>query len=419
MGTANSLLLIGENKETILNFRSKLMLLRDVDSITESSIDMAISNCRKYIPDAVIIFDQKKDERLFEICKTIRQDSILKNIPVIFVLNNFDDEFLLSAFDAGMSDYITLPSSDSNVLMRIIWSLQNSATSRELDKKNLLLADLKVLDKETGAYTPEYTDQVFSNEINSAQKYKNSLSLMAIAADKIYQEKINDSFLAETIRTALRTSDLLGSPESKIFFVILPKTDKNGVQTVFKRISSAVSENFTISAGACELEEGMTFEDISNKTLNALSQALEEANSLVIDEKPLINKPSDSWLDKVQDENKNYKLFKQAFAKKTQNVIKPTFIEAQNLFSQKYQENISVNSNITEKECSFFITDNTNQNQACFKITDAGFSKVVLDLFYIKNKIQSNKHSKTDLSNIDESYLLKILNNISKEFDTF
>ena len=70
-----------------MEFRSKLMLLRDIDSIISTTINKALEFCRKYIPDTVIVFTHTNETRLFEICKAVRLDPLLKNIPIILIFD--------------------------------------------------------------------------------------------------------------------------------------------------------------------------------------------------------------------------------------------------------------------------------------------------------------------------------------------
>lgn len=137
MPKTNSILVVSDKQKDILEFRSKLMLLRDIDSIICTTTNKALEVCRKYIPDTLIVFTHTKETRLFEICKAIRFDPLLKNIPIIFIFDKYDEEFILSSFDAGINDYLILPVNNTEVLMRSIWSLQKSELTRELEKKRL------------------------------------------------------------------------------------------------------------------------------------------------------------------------------------------------------------------------------------------------------------------------------------------
>lgn len=420
MGTANSLLLISDNKEEIAQFRTKLMLLRGVDSIMESPVESAINACRKYIPDTIIIFASQKNDKLLELCKQIRQDSALKNTPIIFLVDLFDEEFILSGFDAGMSDYISMPARDSDILMRVIWCLQKSELSRDLDKKLNVLSDFGVINKETGAYTAKYAPRVFSGEIKTAHRLKYPLSLMAVAVDNIYSDKINDNLLAATISKSVRNMDILGMADNGYFYILLPKTEIKGVKAVFERIKNNAGGEFTISSGAAELSDLTPFAELSENALTALKQALASGNSLVVGEKKQEREISlNSEVAPSQEMNKNYKLFKQVFNKKLNNVITPVFVQTQAEFKEKYPENVLVAQSITENECSFSLKEPERNNEVTLNIAYQGLSKIIIDIFYTKSGEKACQTSQIDIAELNEQYLAAVLNDISLKFDSF
>jgi DNA-binding response OmpR family regulator len=418
MGTANSLLIISDSHEEIIKFQSKLMLLRNVDSVIESIFDSAIENCKKHIPDTIIIFTEKGDQRAFEICKNVRHNALLKNTPILFVLKSFDEECVLSGFDAGISDYITLPARDSDILMRVIWCLQKSETARDIEKKQNLLSDLGVINKEMNAYTPEFTAKVFSNEILAAQKYRYPIALMAVKSDDANDNKIDNRRFAKIINKSVRNSDILGISEDDIFYMILPKTDKNGICTVYERIVNNLKDEITISAGACNLYERMTYDDLSSRTLIALKKAMVKGNSLIIEEAESINKNEDEgWIDKVHNETKNFKLFKQAFNKKLKNIVEPVFYKMYNELQSKYPEKAIIEHYMSGSKCIFSIKDPFVNNEVNLKITDPGFSKVIIDVLYIKQGEQHSTRSKIDLNDLTENNLINIINAMADEFE--
>ncbi|HXW68396.1 MAG TPA: response regulator [Dissulfurispiraceae bacterium] len=50
-----------------------------------------------------------------ELTKTLRSDSILKNIPIIMVTTEADDEDKKKAFDAGVDDYLVKPTNADEI----------------------------------------------------------------------------------------------------------------------------------------------------------------------------------------------------------------------------------------------------------------------------------------------------------------
>jgi DNA-binding NarL/FixJ family response regulator len=419
MNNVNSLLLIANNKEEVLKFRSKLMLLRDVDSIVESNLLNALLTAQKYVPDTIIIFAENKDEQVFEIIREIRTDELLKHIPIIILVDSCDEEYILSGFDAGMSDYISLPARDSEILMRVIWALQKSEISRDLFKKEQLLEDLEVFNKKTGTYKSKYISKVFSNELNSAQRYKYPLSFMVLALAETSKDKVSEDVIAEIIKKSLRGSDILGIPEENKFYVVLPKTKLNGLFTVVNRIKEKMLPDINFHVGVCEIDEKLNFKELAILAHNALKQAERTGERIVIADKldSFQDKSKEDWLNKMQVTSKNYKLFKQVFNKKLKNVIEPVFYQAQQNLRLKYDDKIVIEQFTTESKCFFSIKNIFENKEVVLKITDIGFSKIALDIFFNTQETQDGQQEKIELSELDSKKLINIIENIASKFD--
>ena len=421
MTIAKNIIIVSDKKDDILNFCSKLNILRDIDSFIGCRINEAMEYCVKNIPDTIIFFIYGNDARIVDICRHIRQDFVLRNIPILCIFDKWDEEYALACFDAGMKDFIIQPASDSEFLMRTMSMLQKSVMAREIDKKTALLSDLGVNDAVTGAYKPEYIPKVFTAEINAAKKYKYPLTLLAVSVDKPakYSE---DSYLSKIICRAVRNSDSFGIPEKNKFFIILPQTGINGADVVIERIKSKLDKGITISAGVCESFDGMDYELLSKYTLEALIKAVSGGENKVEighkEEKPVeeTNTPSENLLDKVKANKQEYKKFRQEFTKKIEKVIMPVFNMVKNDLTEKYPGIIEVEQNISETKCLFIIKDIKRKSEVQLKIIDPGFARVVIDNVIIKSNDQIKKHFTVNVNDLTENNILKVLQNLFSEF---
>lgn len=79
----------------------------------------AISAVQRHQPDLILLDVMMPDINGFDVCKTIKQDSSLASIPIIFVtaMGDVEDESL--GFDLGAVDYIHKPISGSIVKRRV------------------------------------------------------------------------------------------------------------------------------------------------------------------------------------------------------------------------------------------------------------------------------------------------------------
>ena len=84
----------------------------------------AISMCRQYKPDMIILDIMLPDEDGFEVCKTIRTFSMA---PILFLSAKTDEVDKIVSFAVGGDDYLTKPFSPREVVSHI------KATLRRLD----------------------------------------------------------------------------------------------------------------------------------------------------------------------------------------------------------------------------------------------------------------------------------------------
>lgn len=88
------------------------------------------------VPDLVVLDILMPEMDGFELCRLLKQQPGLRDIPVIFIssLDNTTDK--LSGFAAGGVDYITKPFHPAEVLVRISTHLQICRLQRQLEEKN-------------------------------------------------------------------------------------------------------------------------------------------------------------------------------------------------------------------------------------------------------------------------------------------
>lgn len=72
----------------------------------------------------------------FEVCTTLKQNSITKDIPVIFLTAKTDNESISKGFDAGGVDYITKPFNPTELLARVKTHISLKNREKELRELN-------------------------------------------------------------------------------------------------------------------------------------------------------------------------------------------------------------------------------------------------------------------------------------------
>ncbi|MDZ7760165.1 MAG: response regulator [Desulfovermiculus sp.] len=103
---------------------------------------MALKAAAKNPPDLILLDILMPEMDGLEVCRRLKSDESLKDIPVLFIsaLAGTDDK--IKAFSAGGLDYVTKPFQEEELLARVKTHLELCRMRRELEKHNFQLEDL-------------------------------------------------------------------------------------------------------------------------------------------------------------------------------------------------------------------------------------------------------------------------------------
>lgn len=101
----------------------------------------AFEQAQKILPDLILLDVNLPQIDGYEICRQIKQDNELRDIPVIFLsaLDATSDK--IAGFEAGGLDYITRPFSPSEVSIRIKTYLELRNMQKQYEAQNILLQE--------------------------------------------------------------------------------------------------------------------------------------------------------------------------------------------------------------------------------------------------------------------------------------
>lgn len=413
MSSESNIILVTNDTRVEQVLKPKLVLLREVDNILVTSYSEAIESIKEVTPEIILIYCDQEKEECINLIKSINLDTEIKKTSILLVVKEYNQDFMLSAYDENITDYLTLNSDDAEILMRTIWCLRKNALMKTISRQRNLFEELGVTDTATGFYTIEYCDKILENELKNLNIIDSDGILMLIAAGEESKIKLNPIQLAKAIKTSTRNSDVIVHAPANRFYVLLPGTNLKGAFTVWDKIKRNLGEAFIINAGVTSIEQ-KSFTELKNPLVNALVEASSTKRDLVIvseEEKQY----SGDWLDKINASQKNFKLFKQAFNKKLDKVITPIFFQMQKLYEEKvFKTKIEQYSNST---LSSFALKGENQTSE-LKITYPGFSKINIDLIHQGLDSPENKRISLDLTELDESKLTEILEDFIAEYKT-
>jgi Response regulator containing a CheY-like receiver domain and a GGDEF domain len=72
----------------------------------------------------------------FEVCRRIRSDKTVKEIPIIFLSAESERESILKGFEVGAQDYVTKPFDSRELLARVKTQLDLKSKTEKLEKVN-------------------------------------------------------------------------------------------------------------------------------------------------------------------------------------------------------------------------------------------------------------------------------------------
>lgn len=411
---SNSIVIICDDEIIAKTLRVKLATLREEDSIKIGLRKDAIFEIESNTPDVLIVYSKYDDLNKFEFIKGIKSTAAEYRTPILFVTDELDEDLMLSGFDVGVDDFVSLKNSDGEILMRTILCIQKNELLREIDAKNKLLTELNVIQEDSGFYLKEYSSKVFANEVENLQKYSQQAVFMCIASDVKCKNQLTPSILGGIIKNCTRTRDKIGFCGEDRFFVLLPRTSATGALAVYERMKKELNDEYSISVGVCEIEN-MNYADIEKQVHKSLTEALELGNSIVVYDSKENVEPM-NWLDSENTAQKNFKFFQAAFLKKLENVIAPTFYQMQKVWEERlFNTQIDLSSNENQ---SLFILRTKNYDST-FKITYPGFAKVNIDIFHNFPGILPKERLSLDLNELDSAKLTELLVLFIKEYNSY
>ena len=105
----------------------------------------ALDYVRKKVPDLILLDVMMPNMNGFDVCKRLKADPVLKEVPVLFITALTETSDKLKAFSSGGADYITKPFIEEEVLARIQYQLENRRLITEIKSANRALQDLDQL----------------------------------------------------------------------------------------------------------------------------------------------------------------------------------------------------------------------------------------------------------------------------------
>ena len=114
------------------------------DTITVSHGNRVLSSVEKNLPSLILMDWMLPEISGLELCKIIRNNPELKNIPIIMLTAKGQEEDKVIGLSAGADDYVTKPFSVPELLARIKTNLRRVSTTTAPVKKEYTFNDIRL-----------------------------------------------------------------------------------------------------------------------------------------------------------------------------------------------------------------------------------------------------------------------------------
>ncbi len=238
-------ILVVDDSRTQLDWLVQVLSRDGYQVLTAMDGREAIRKVRSQPPDLVLLDMILPDMDGLEVLRIIKARGDEEFIPVILLSVKSDLESRVSGLRIGADDFLAKPFADAEVLARAAAMLRIKALQDQLREAKAKLQLASITDGLTGLYNHRHFQDELRKELNRAQRYSDTISLIMIDLDHF--KRVNDQFghpfgdqvLKETailIRASLREPDVCARYGGEEFAIILPKTHLAGALTVAERI---------------------------------------------------------------------------------------------------------------------------------------------------------------------------------------
>jgi two-component system cell cycle response regulator len=275
------ILVVDDNE---VNLEPLVVMLESEHYVVSTATDgfEALAKIAAEKPDIVLLDVMMPGIDGFEVCRCIKADPTMADIPVIMVTVLSDVDDLVRGLEAGANDFVTKPFNVLALMARV-----DSQLRQKQHYENIV--EQALVDPLTSAFNRRYLDAHAPRLAARCRAERSPFAVLMIDVDNL--RRINDAHghpagdralrqVVDRVTSALRPSDLVGQVGGDEFVVVMPETDLAALQ-VAERLRSRIGDmpvdatTVTVSIGVAA--SGPDVEEELEATLQRADAALYEA----------------------------------------------------------------------------------------------------------------------------------------------
>jgi diguanylate cyclase (GGDEF)-like protein len=239
-------------------------------------------------PDLILLAVMLPDLSGFKICRNLKKDENLMDIPIIIIIPQTDLASYVKCFPVGWVDYVTKPFNIVELSERIkthltykktLDEIKSSYNQLKLENIELLemkqkLETLSITDPLTGLYNRRYITERMEEENEVFLRKNREFSMMLLDIDHF--KVLNDTYghdcgdyvlklVAQMLLSIVRKSDIVSRWGGEEFLILLPETSKHTAKKLAERIRKNI-ENMPILYEQCNYHITLTIGISENKS---------------------------------------------------------------------------------------------------------------------------------------------------------
>lgn len=404
----NSIILITDNDKTTKSVLEKLVLLRNNDNISICQYNNIKTSLKDSFFSVALLVEDEDENTTLKLINNIKQAN--SEVEILLILNKINPELILKAYDAGIYDYLSVDSNNYDYMIKAVNCFKFRMQKDENSRNQKFLHQVGVIDRKTNLYHQKYLKEVFI-DISSDLKIKHG-TFTILTLDDSNKTKVSTNRLGLILRANLRNDDIIAIGRGGKFYLILPNIDLIGTKNVLQKIQDKMGENFKLRAGISKIGI-QSFDTLEKNSNDGLISAVQNDVLAVCLENNI--DAQNTWLedDEPDQQAKKYKLFKNAFLSKMENVITPIFYRYQKTYETKLT-NTEVSQYVNNIESVFSLKNENVHSELVLRYN--GFAKFKIEINHSGLDSAENTKMEVNLSKLTDKFLIALLKQLKDEY---